>query len=288
MHSDVPSLLDHAQILEISGKDSLAFANAQFSSDVSSLGESNWQWSAWLDAQGRVRNVFALLRPDAERLLAWLPYGRSTEIAGQLSRFVFRSKVVLTACEDFALLEGAPAQSAPGQLLKADSGWSLQLTGASSRRAVLRPLTDSDSIDPAALNAWRLADIEAGLPWIDDAASAEFTAAALGLDRLGAISLNKGCYPGQEIVARLHFRGGNKRSSALVRIESERIPASGETLHVPASGAMSGTILYAARLDSRTCQALAIVPIDCPRGAGLALACGDPVVVERMGAPNPG
>ena len=283
--SHVSRLLSHAQILEISGKDSVSFANAQFCSDVSALHELNWQWSAWLDPQGRARGVFALLRPSAECLLAWLPYGSAAGLAGQLSRFVFRSKITLSARDDFALLERDSLQSAAGQLVETDDGWGLRLPGNGGRNAELRRSAGVEPIDHAARDAWRLADIHARLPWIDDAVSAEFTASALGLDRLGAISMNKGCYPGQEIVARLHFRGGNKRGLAVIGIEGDRVPEPGETLHANASEPALGKILYAARSSARVSHALAVLPIDAPTGAGLMLADGMPVVIENGSMP---
>ena len=67
--------LDRAELIEISGADAIAFAHAQFASDVAGLDVGAWQWSAWLNAQGRTRAVFALLRVAPDHLLLWLPLG---------------------------------------------------------------------------------------------------------------------------------------------------------------------------------------------------------------------
>ena len=96
--------LDRAELIEISGADALAFAHAQFGSDVASLPVLFWQWSAWLTAQGRVRSVFALLRVADDRLLLWLPLGGAAgDSAMRSRRFVMRAKVRISLREGWAL-----------------------------------------------------------------------------------------------------------------------------------------------------------------------------------------
>src|SRR5690349_15145114 len=85
--------LDRAELIEIAGADAIAFAHAQFSSDVAALAAGAWQWSAWLSAEGRTRAVFAVLRVADDRLLVWLPLGGARAIADALARYVLRAKV---------------------------------------------------------------------------------------------------------------------------------------------------------------------------------------------------
>ena len=233
-----------ADILELSGADVAGFAQAQFSNDVRPLSPGRWQWNAWLDAQGRVRHFFALLRCDAQRWLAWLPLGGAGSMREELARFVFRADVRL----------GEPADWTLHRLLQGDGAGPIGIDQVAPHRdgfilaqpggiAWLAPRAGADD-DAEALAAWRMADIEARLPFVTPRLSGQFVAQALGLDRLGVVRFDKGCYPGQEIVARLHFRGGNKRHLQRLAIAGPA-PAPGTDL-IDAAGRVAGSLLYAA------------------------------------------
>ncbi|SHL58978.1 hypothetical protein SAMN05428972_0238 [Rhodanobacter sp. OK091] len=188
-----------AETLLIEGPDATAFAHAQFSSNVNSLATGQWQFSAWLDPQGRVRALFHLIRLADDRYLVLLRGGSAMAMAEALRRFVFRSKLTLTALPPRALSTGpsmAPNMiSDDTQILSLGCGThSLQITA-------------SDIGD----DAWRLPQLRAGWPWLPTQMLNELLPAALSLQRLQAVAIDKGCYPGQEIVARLHYRGGHKR-----------------------------------------------------------------------------
>src|SRR3569833_4481712 len=89
-------------VLELDGPDAVSFAQAQFSNDVTALGDSRWQWNAWLNPQGRVRAVFALLRLDGQHLRLILRGGDAAAIADTLRRYEFRAKVTIRVAADAA------------------------------------------------------------------------------------------------------------------------------------------------------------------------------------------
>ncbi len=188
-----------AETLSIEGPDAIAFAQAQFSSKVSSLDVGHWQFSAWLDPQGRVRAFFHLARLSDEHLLLLLRGGDAATIADALRRFVFRSKLTLTAASPRTLATG-PAM--PVHSVHDHAG----VISLGCETHSLRITTQGDGDD-----AWRLHQLRAGWPWMPASLSNSLLPAALSLQRLQAVAVDKGCYPGQEIVARLHFRGGHKR-----------------------------------------------------------------------------
>lgn len=273
-----------AALVEISGSDARSFAQSQFTSDVLSLSRNAWQWSAWLDPMGRTRNVFALLQADDDRLLAWLPRGNATIMAGKLRPFVMRSKLRLEVLADY-WLRGLDADDDEDAIRRSDDhAWILAMPGPAKRRALICRSPSAASVNAQQLAAWHYADVNAALPWISDEVSAEFTPAALGLERLGAVSLDKGCYPGQEIVARLHYRGGNKRACSRLRIFSETIPQAGDEIHAGADGPVLGRILHAAHVAGSAPEALAVLPLEIPDGSGLMLTDGS--ALERL-AINP-
>lgn len=201
-----------AQLILIEGADALAFAQAQFSSNLQTLAEGHWQFSAWLDAQGRVRALFHVLRLDGQRLLLLLRGGHAAALAAQMQRFVLRAKVAIAAQPTRSLgLGEAMASHTFAQQAKQI------VLGCGSHSLVVGDRGDED---------WRLAQLRAGWPWLPDTLLDQLLPASLGLQALGATALDKGCYPGQEIVARLHYRGGHKRQLRRVRLSHVVTPGS--------------------------------------------------------------
>jgi len=252
--------LGAAELLFIAGADTGAFAQSQFTSDVKSLAVGRWQWSAWLDAQGRARHFFALLHAEASRMVAWLPLGSADAMRAELTRFVMRSRVQLDAqtwvLHALDAEEASPSMEA-NEVLARQAGFALRQPATASRTAWLAP-SSSKAFDSEAFERWRRDDLVAGLPMLTDALAGEFVPQALDLERLDAIRFDKGCYPGQEIAARLHFRGGNKRYLRRVRIDGAA-PASAKAI-TAADGRVRGQILYAVdRVDGEGSDALAVL-----------------------------
>lgn len=234
-----------AETLSIEGPDAAAFAHAQFSSKVSSLDVGQWQLSAWLTPQGRVRALFHLARLADDRLLLLLRGGDATSAADALRRFVFRSKLTLTAVPPRALATG-PAM--PMHAVHDDAGMiSLGCETHSLRFAA--PGTGDE--------AWRLLQLRTGWPWLPTSLLGELLPASLSLQRLQAVAVDKGCYPGQEIVARLHFRGGHKRH--LHRVTLSQATDAGELLR--RDGREVGCVLEVVRVGA-TVEALVVLSDD--------------------------
>jgi folate-binding protein YgfZ len=229
-------------VLEITGVDAVSFAHAQFSSDVRSLADGQWQWSAWLSPQGRVHAFFQLLRDSEERLRVLLRGGDAQTLRGELARYVLRAKVALGVSDARVCASGLPATQA------------LELPGSPPRWLVVADPVDAADESPEARERWRLADIRAGLPTLAENLRDQLLPQWLGLDRLGAVSVAKGCYPGQEVMSRLHFKGGNKRS--LYRIELAGTSAPGTALKL-ADDTTAGLIVMSARRDDGRAEALA-------------------------------
>lgn len=207
-----------AEILLLEGADAAAFAHAQFSSKVDSLAIDQWQFSAWLDAKGRVHALFHLARLDSERYLMLLRGGDASAMAEALRRFVFRSKLKLSTQLGHTLTTGT---AQPMHAVSHTDDFTSLGCGTHSLDIVTTRQPD---------DAWRLLQIREGWPWLPPAMRDALLPAALSLQRLHAVVVDKGCYPGQEIVARLHFRGGHKRH--LHRVTLSQPIALGEILHI--------------------------------------------------------
>jgi folate-binding protein YgfZ len=261
----MPALLGPAELLMLTGVDAQSFAHTQFTSDVRSLAVGRWQWSAWLDAQGRVRHFFALLHIAPSSLVAWLPLGGAGLMHAALSRFILRAKVKLEV--RIGSLHALDATERPvvtdaRAVAGHDGGYAIVQPGTPDRMAWFAPSHDGvPTVEP--LRRWRLADVEAGLPFLIPELSGEFVPQALELERLDAIRFDKGCYPGQEIAARLHFRGGNKRGLRRLQVMGKTPPSPGAGI-VDASRQPIGRVLHAASTGDGTNIALAVVALDSP------------------------
>lgn len=246
-HTGTPcfALPDHA-IVELTGRDAVAFAQAQLMNDVASLAEGQWQWNGWLTPKGRVIALMAVVRTAMDTVWLVLQDADPDGVTGQLQRFVFRSKVTLRVRRDLRVAGtfAAPAV-ASGALAAVDEAgdWALDLGGDGGPRTLwIGPSIDAVD-DPAQVQAWRAADLAHGWPRLEAGQREQWTPQQLSLDRVRAYSVRKGCYPGQEIVARTHFLGQAKRG--LVRLAVSGPLAPGDALRSE-DDAISGEVVAVA------------------------------------------
>ncbi len=210
------NLPSHA-VLALEGPDAMGFAQAQFMNDVALLADGTWQWNGWLTPKGRVIALFALLRRDAETLWLVLPDVTASEFVPLLQRYVFRSKVRLARVDAWvagSFREPVHADGAAFAVME-DGRIELDMSGDGGPRSLSIHATPARD-DPDAVARWAEADLAHGLPRLPAAQREQWTPQQLSLDRLRAFSLKKGCYPGQEIVARTHFLGQVKRGLFLL------------------------------------------------------------------------
>jgi tRNA-modifying protein YgfZ len=243
MHPDYPTFftdLPQEGLIRVSGTDAVTFLQGQLSTDVEKLAPDASQLSSWSNAKGRVVTVLRLFLRDSNIYLS-LPAALLAPVMKRLSMYVLRSKVTLQdtgaalACLGLAgesapaLLQkaGLAAPAAVNEVIETGSIQIIRLHGALPRYfvvgpvevvATLRQQLESAGARRSDADAWVLAKIEAGEPTIYPETSEHFVAQMLDLDKLGAIDFKKGCYIGQEVIARAHYRGAVKRH--MVRAES--------------------------------------------------------------------
>lgn len=273
---DRPFALPGHRIVMLDGPDSGTFAQAQFMNDVAALEPGRWQWSGWLTPKGRVIALFALARVDAQALWLVLPDADVDAFAAELKRFVFRAKVKISvrddliACGAFVL----PREASANTLAQFDNGaLELDFGAADAPRALtIGPRDVRADDDDVLAPEWSRFDLEHGLPRLPASQATHWTPQQLSLERLGAFSVRKGCYPGQEIVARTHFLGKAKRG--LVLLEA------GSPLEVGAEVSDGETVLGPIISTASTAArhlALAVVGLDRTRPA---LCAGETAVRE--------
>lgn len=259
-----PALPD-AGLLRVEGRDAAAFLQAQSMNDVVALATGRWHWNGLLTPKGRVIHLFALARLADDAFLLVAPDAGAGELQAHLQRFVFRSKLALSAAPALVAAAGAGDGGEGGNALLdgGDGAIGLDLSGEGGARMLWllpegHPALAAE--DPATTAAWRLADLAHGLPRLAPEQREAWTPQMLSLERLGAFSLKKGCYPGQEIVARTHYLGQAKR--VLHRLAADGALAANEAV-LDAEGRELGRLACVAGVE-----ALAVLPVELP-DAGL-------------------
>jgi len=272
-------------LLACSGPEAGAFLQAQLMNDVRALSPGHWQWNGWLNPKGRLLCLFALWQRAEHDFLLLLPDFPAAELQPLLQRYVFRSKLRLAVEEAFEVRGaiGGPAGAGTRALALSDGAvWRFDFGGdAGARELRLVPRGDGEPDDGPGFEAeWREADLLHGLPRLGADQREAWTPQMLSLQRLQAFSLSKGCYPGQEIVARTHFLGQSKRELAL--LEGEGMAAGGAV--ADAAGNSLGSIVSSAREGSLALAVLQAGREPGTRQAGAAPAREEPL---RWGLQRP-
>jgi hypothetical protein len=258
--------LDHLRLIAISGNDHQAFLQGQLTQDVRRLKRGATCIGGWADARGRLLWAGHLVAlPQGIGMIA--PAVSVISLLARLKLFVLRANVDLTLCE--TPLTGIIAREHDGELLTAELQPSIQQLAADATRAIfVGPEQELMAACPGLAttgnsDAWQLADVRAGLPFIVPATSCEFVPQMVNLDLLDGVSFSKGCYTGQEIVARMRFLGRVKR-----RMLHYRCAAAPPTPGTPVHGetGVIGQVVSAARAGDG-CELLAVMRLDESAGA---------------------
>lgn len=206
--------------IHFTGPDARTFLQGQLTNDVGLLARDKPLLAAHCTPQGRVVAIMELIESDDGAIVARLPASMVELLIGKLRRYVLRAKVTMT-----------------------------DVSGAAA----------SSNVQDDATNEQRLEAIAAGRPQVYPRTSEAFVAQMLNLDLLGGISFNKGCYTGQEIVARAHYRGKVKRRMQRLRTLEPNKLSPGDAGRLP--DGRSFKVVEAAVLADGRCEFLAVAPL---------------------------
>jgi len=207
--------LDHFAIISISGTDSTEFIQGQMTQDIVAIGNDEAKMTAILNPQGRVMSTALIMHWDDSIILV-LSKDTVDDLIVWLSRFILRSKVTVSKLEAYiyGLNQNLVNIESDSLGLKKEN-FCLRSIETDSERTLLitkSPLDlEKSSITTISSKNWKLTDIQAGIPIIYKENIAKFIPQMINLDLINGISFNKGCYTGQEIVARVQHRGEIKR-----------------------------------------------------------------------------
>lgn len=208
-------------LLRFSGPDAQPFLHGQLTCDVAALKPGMSSYGGYCNPKGRLLATF-LLWIDDEGCWMLLPAERVEPIRKRLSMYILRAKVKAEdmsqpfACAGIAGSNIAAQIEARGSTLPAGVHRLTATNGlrvirlAADRCLLVMPRERATDLI-AGDDFWAALDIAAGIPWIVEATQEEFVPQMVNLDLIGALSYSKGCYPGQEIVARTHYLGRLKQ-----------------------------------------------------------------------------
>lgn len=265
-------------LIAFSGEDAQTFLQGQLSCDVNAVTAVHSSYGSYCTPQGRVLATFLLWRAG-DRFFMQLPVCLCEPIRKRLAIFILRSKVKAEDVTQDWISFGIAGEGSSALIEHAFGGTpaadheAVHIAGTTiirlpvERFELIAPADKAQQVReslaaacPADSSFWDWLDIRAGIPVITPPVQEEFVPQMLNLDLIGAVSFSKGCYPGQEIIARTHYRGRLKQRMYFVRMAPECAPRPGDKLYSPETREQAcGLIVNASPSPAGGCEALAVI-----------------------------
>ncbi|CAA6828683.1 MAG: Folate-dependent protein for Fe/S cluster synthesis/repair in oxidative stress [uncultured Thiotrichaceae bacterium] len=280
---DILCDLSHMGLISVSGDDATTFLQNQFTNDITHVTEEKGQLTAWCNPKGRVLATFVIHKNNDTYYLS-LAADLVEFVLKRLRMYVLMSKVVLEDVGQSVIRYGAS-----GQHIEADWGLCCKETGlpeqdydvvSEGHLSVMRIPGDVPRFEvfgeydqalelwqklnvraaPVNADAWAYQNIAAGIPHVCEASTEAWIPQMLNLQIINGVNFKKGCFPGQEVVARLKYLGKNKRRIFRMTFATDDVPAIG-SLVVTEDGGDAGKVLNAVMNPNGELELLAVLKI---------------------------
>ena len=304
--------LSHYGLIAVHGEDAVDFMQGQFTNDVRKVTEQHSQLSGMCNPKGRLLASFRIFRHGDSYYLC-MPAEMIEDVIRRLRMYVLRSRVTLEEASDTFVHLGLSGEETRAALqgfageLPAEPG---DVTARGNQVVICVPgihpsyelFTTSDAAAalwdklnvrsaPVGAEAWRLLDVQAGIPCIYPGTREAFVPQMINLQLVDGVSFKKGCYTGQEIVARMQYLGKLKRRMYRARVSSASSPQPGDGLFSPADPEQScGQVVSAAKHPDGDHAVLAVIQISRAEEAGplhLGAVDGPALNLETLPYPFP-
>ncbi|MCR4347258.1 MAG: folate-binding protein YgfZ [Sulfuricaulis sp.] len=275
--------LSELSLIRARGADTQNFLNGQFSNDLRSLDATHNQLSSWCSPKGRMLVIFRLFRRGDDTLLQ-LPAALLETTLKRLKMFVMRAKVTLDPVNDELVgfgISGPDAEKllhdatgfAPGSVDGCETRDEItiaRLPGPHPRFEIIAATDVATKLwnslkakaTPVGPSAWAWLDIMAGIPSVHPETSDVFVPQMANLEIVGGVNFKKGCYPGQEIVARMQYLGKLKQRMYRAHVENDALPRPGDAIFAPDfPGQSAGTVVAAQPAPDNGFDLLAVIQI---------------------------
>lgn len=255
--------LTHLGVIAASGDEAMHFLHNQLTNDVEHLDERAVRLAGYCSPKGRLLATMLMWRAG-DRILLALPRELLAATLKRLQMFVLRAKVKLVDASDeivliggatSAAIEGTPWQRADRNGGDGGAWWSVPDAGSLHRWLWAGPVSQAmpfwqqqaTQLPTAPSALWRWSEIVAGLPQVLEATREQFVPQMINFELVGGVNFRKGCYPGQEIVARSQYLGKLKRRALLAHTDDANIRAGTEVFSDADPGQPCGMVANAER-----------------------------------------
>ena len=286
--------LSHLALVRAEGADAESFLQGQLTNDIRQVTASRAQLSAYCNPKGRMFAIFLIAKLQDAYLLQ-LPTALAESTIKRLRMFVMRAKVKMDFASD--LLATGFAGPDAENLLQAVTGAApaavyetahtngfvvIRLPGPQPRFEIITTIEQQISLwqsllakgaKPVGAGVWSWLDIQAGLPAVLPGTVEEFVPQMSNLDAVGGVSFTKGCYPGQEIVARMHYLGKLKQRMFRMHADISMPPAPGTPVYAPNfTDQAAGTVMAAELAPHGGCDLLIVAQLSSVEAGEIHLA----------------
>lgn len=296
-------------LIKVSGNDAQTFLQSQLTNDISEVDSTHSQLNAYCNPKGRMLALFRIFKTDESYLLQ-TPKELLEDIIKRLKIYIFRAQVELQAVDEFVQV-GISGPQALESLTQFSNISSIKINATIREHGItvtrihgiqpsfqllgppeaMQPIWDRlcELATPIGYPCWSWLDIMAGVPTVLPGNIEELIPQTVNLDLLNGISYSKGCYPGQEIVARLHYLGKIKQRMILASAEHDTVPMPGEAIYIdsgnPQDQRKVGRVVNAQANSRNGYDLLAVINLNSINSDKLAL--GNPFHVQLKIQPLP-
>jgi tRNA-modifying protein YgfZ len=244
-------------LIRASGADAASFLHSQLTQDIQSLMPGQARLAGYCSAKGRLLASFVVWRPAAEEVLLACSADLLPATLKRLSMFVLRAKCKLADASaerplwgGVGVPEGLSLPAAEWGLISTPDATTVRLPDADGQQRWLRigSASGAESVDP---ERWLALEARSGIPRIVAATAEQFVPQMINLELIGGVNFQKGCYPGQEVVARSQYRGTTKRRALLFETSETMAPGQ-EVFHSDDPEQPAGLVVLAGRIGSIT------------------------------------
>ncbi len=275
--------LSDTALIRARGADVQTFLNGQFSNDLKQLDAVHSQLAAWCSPKGRMLAIFRILRRGDDYLLQ-LPAALQADMLKRLRMYVLRAKATLDSMDEELRAIGLSGPIAEkiltthtGFLPEGENGCAtqgdltiLRLPGIHPRFEIIAPVPAAKKLweilkaeaTMTGPGVWAWLDIMAGIPTVLPTTSEAFVPQMANLELIGGVNFKKGCYPGQEIVARMQYLGKLKQRMYRAQVTCDTAPQPGDAIYAPNfPGQSAGTVVDAQPSPEVGYDLLAVIQI---------------------------
>lgn len=300
---DAICTLSSETVLHVTGADAEAFLQAQFSNDIAALETPGSQLNTWSSAKGRVITLFRVNKIEAGYLIK-IPAALAEPVLKKLQMLAGFSRtadgalmeVVVEPRDDLIVVgvsgeAGMQALSGTGVEIPhnaddasalPEGGCATKVRGEQPRVELIATLDQmaelwsscAQGCTPQPESTWRLQNIDAGVPTITKDTSEAFVLQMLNLQHIGGVSFKKGCFPGQEVVARMQYLGKLKRQMFRLQYKGDHQALAGDEIYKTGGGSAVGKVVDASNVGDGSSRLLAVIAID---------ATAEPLYLDKEG-----